>query len=355
MRAALALARRGLGNAWPNPAVGCIIVKDGVVVGRGWTQPGGRPHAEAEALARAGAAARGATAYVTLEPCAHHGRSTPCASALVDAGIARVVVAMIDPDPRTDGRGIERLRAAGIEVDVGCGVAEAAYAHAGFTKRVVEQRPLVALKIAQSLDGRIATAAGQSKWITNEEARAVGHWLRATHDAILIGSGTVLADDPKLTCRLPGLAHRSPVRIVLDRRLRLPPSGKLGSSAKALPLWILTEAPMEPTAAERLRDRGVELIDLDKGAGLRGCLAALAARGITRLLVEGGPTAATALLRAELIDRLHLFQAPVLLGSDGLPALGELGLAIPSAAGRWRHVEERRLGQDRLSTMVRED
>src|SRR5215468_11232385 len=211
MRAALALARRSLGRTWPNPAVGCVIMKDGRVVGRGRTRDGGRPHAEADALAQAGPAARGATVYVTLEPCSHQGRSPPCADALIKARVARVVSAMEDPNPPVNGQGHARLKAAGIAVEVGEGAREAAEINAGFLMRVLAGRPLFHLKLASSLDGRIATATGESKWITGEGARADGHRLRAVHDAILVGAGTVAADDPDLTCRLPGLGAYSPV------------------------------------------------------------------------------------------------------------------------------------------------
>ncbi|MGY4803023.1 bifunctional diaminohydroxyphosphoribosylaminopyrimidine deaminase/5-amino-6-(5-phosphoribosylamino)uracil reductase RibD, partial [Teichococcus aerofrigidensis] len=214
MRAALALAARGLGNTWPNPAVGCVIVKEGVVVGRGWTAPGGRPHAETEALRRAGAAARGATAYVTLEPCCHWGRTPPCADALIAAGVARVVVAMQDPDPRVDGAGLRRLREAGIAVASGMLEAEARALNAGFLKRLASGLPLLTLKLATTLDGRIATRAGESQWITGPAARRAAHALRGRHDAVLVGSGTALADDPDLTCRLPGFAPVPTVRVV---------------------------------------------------------------------------------------------------------------------------------------------
>src|SRR5579862_7078692 len=213
MRGALSLARRGLGNTWPNPAVGCVLVREGRVVGRGWTQPGGRPHAETEALARAGRAARGATAYVTLEPCCHHGRTPPCADALIAAGLSRVVAAIEDPDPRVAGGGLARLRAAGLDVESGLCAAEAAEINAGFLSRLRLGRPLVTLKLATSLDGRIATASGESRWITGGPARERAHLLRATHDAILVGTDTVIADNPELTCRLPGLAGHSPVRV----------------------------------------------------------------------------------------------------------------------------------------------
>src|SRR5437762_37728 len=245
MGAALALARRGLGNVWPNPAVGCVIVKDGRVVGRGWTQPGGRPHAETEALARAGETARGATAYVTLEPCCHWGRTPPCADALIAAGLSRVVVALEDPDPRVAGGGLARLRAAGLAVETGLGATEASEINAGFFQRVRLGRPLVTLKLATSLDGRIATASGESRWITGPAARERAHLLRATHDAILVGTDTVLADNPQLTCRLPGLAEHSPVRVVIDRRVRIPLDAHLLAEARQIPSWVVTLAPAD--------------------------------------------------------------------------------------------------------------
>ena len=353
MAMALALAERGLGNVWPNPAVGCVLVKEGRVVGRGWTQPGGRPHAESEAIGRAGAAARGSTAYVTLEPCAHHGRTPPCTDLMAAAGIARAVVAAVDPDPRVDGKGIERLRAAGIEVALGCLGEAACRLNAGFFLRMRERRPLVALKLATSADGRIATAGGDSKWITGAAARAEGHRLRLRHDAILVGSGTALADDPLLTCRLPGLEARSPVRVVLDRRLRLAPDGRLARSAARQPLWLFTAEPEQPSA-QALRRLGAELhpvVDQPSAAQLRAVLAVLAGQGITRLLVEGGAAVATAFLRAGLVDRLHLFDAPLLLGADGRPATLSLGVERLEAAPRWRRVEERLLEDDRVAVL----
>ena len=249
MRAALALARRGLGNAWPNPAVGCVLVKEGRVIGRGWTQPGGRPHAETEALRRAGDAARGATAYVTLEPCSHHGRTPPCCEALAEAGIARVVMAMRDPDPRVNGRGLAMLRGAGIAVEEGLLEAEARALNAGFFRRIQAGMPVVTLKLASTLDGRIATASGESRWITGEAARREVHALRARHDAILVGSGTVLADDPDLTCRIPGMERVPMLRVVADARLRTPPSARLVQSAGAAPVLVMT-APGHPPVAQ---------------------------------------------------------------------------------------------------------
>lgn len=355
MALALALAERGLGNVWPNPAVGCVLVKAGRVVGRGWTQPGGRPHAESEAIRRAGATARGSTAYVTLEPCAHHGRTPPCVDAMLAAGIARVVIGAVDPDPRVNGRGISRLREGGVEVVVGCLDDAARRQNAGFFSRICQARPSVSLKLAASADGRIATATGDSQWITSAAARAEGHKLRAVYDAILIGSGTALADDPLLTCRLPGLLDRSPVRVVIDRRLRLPATSKLVRSAREFPLWLFTVAPMlQGSQAAALRAAGVRLFPLDAaspGEELRQVLAALAGEGITRVLVEGGARLATSLLQKRLVDRLYLFDAPLLIGADGEPALHPLGVQRLADAARWRRIEDRFLGPDRLAVL----
>jgi diaminohydroxyphosphoribosylaminopyrimidine deaminase / 5-amino-6-(5-phosphoribosylamino)uracil reductase len=340
MGAALALARRGLGNVWPNPTVGCVLTNGGRVVGRGWTQPGGRPHAETEALARAGDAARGATAYVTLEPCSHHAKTPPCAEALIAAGIARAVVACRDPDPRVDGRGIEKLRAAGIEIVEGvmCGEAEAL--NAGFFLRIRENRPFVTLKLAGSLDMRIATSSGESKWITGEASRARAHLLRAEHDAVMAGSGTVLADDPALDARLPGLADPRRVRVVADGRLRV-------RTARAQPTWILTREDGPALAAT-----GVEIVRLDR-LEPRAMLGALATRGITRVLIEGGGTLAASFLRDGLVDRLAIFRAGLAIGGDGLPALAELGVAKLGQAPRYRLESVERVGDDTLELRVR--
>ena len=324
MAGALALAERGLGAVWPNPAVGCVLVQGGRIVGRGWTPPGGQPHAESEALRRAGTAAKGATAYVTLEPCAHHGHTPPCADALIEAGIARLVAAMKDPDPRVSGQGFKRMEAAGIEVAVGTGSDTAARLNAGFIRRIEIGRPLVTLKLATSLDGRIATRGGESQWITGELSRARGHLLRARHDAILVGSGTALADDPALTCRLSGLEQRSPVRIVMDGRLRLPPGHQLVTGARDVRTWIVTLNGADPARQDSYRAAGVEVIEVaPDGDGHPDALAtfnALGERGITRLLVEGGAHIAAALLGARLVDRLECFRAPNIIGGDGAPA-----------------------------------
>ncbi|WP_135466191.1 bifunctional diaminohydroxyphosphoribosylaminopyrimidine deaminase/5-amino-6-(5-phosphoribosylamino)uracil reductase RibD [Crenalkalicoccus roseus] len=358
MRAALALARRGLGNTWPNPSVGCVIVRDGRVVGRGWTCPGGRPHAEAEALARAGEAARGATAYVTLEPCSHWGRTPPCCEALVRAGVHRVVVAARDPDPRVDGRGLARLREAGVIVELGLMEEEARALHAGFARRITRGLPLVTLKLATTLDGRIATAGGESRWITGEAARREAHALRARHDAVLVGSGTVLADDPELTCRIPGMARVPPARVVADERLRTPLTARLVRSARETPTWIATATGHPPPVLAPYQAAGVEILPLRRGReGLEmaALLAALAQRGITRVLAEGGAGIAAALLRAGLVDRLAWFHAPGVMGGDGLPAVRPLPLASLSAMPRFRRVAARPLGDDVLTEFERED
>ena len=357
MRVALSLARRGLGAVWPNPSVGCVIVNQGRVVGRGWTQPGGRPHAESEALGRAGALAKGATAYVSLEPCAHHGNTPPCAEALIDAGIVRLVAALEDPDPRVAGRGLARLRDAGIAVANGVCEAEAEALNAGFLLRVREGRPLFTLKSAATLDGRIATHGGESRWITGEAARMRGHALRASHDAVMIGSGTALADDPMLDCRLPGLAGRSPVRIVVDSRLRLPPAGRLAATAGNHATWVVTVEGGDAGRRAALRDRGIELIDVGgDGAGrvdLAAAAVALGGRGLTRVLVEGGATLAAALLRRALADRLVWFRNPRLIGGDGVPAAAAFGVDALADAPAYRRLSITEVGDDLMETYER--
>lgn len=357
MRAALALARRGLGNAWPNPAVGCVLVRHGQVVGRGWTQPSGRPHAETEALRRAGTKARGATAYVTLEPCSHHGRTPPCCDALEAAGIARVVVAMRDPDPRVNGRGLARLRAAAIPVEEGLLEAEARALNAGFFRRIEAGLPLVTLKLATTLDGRIATAAGESRWITGPEARRAVHALRARHDAVLVGSGTVIADDPDLTCRIPGMERVPMLRVVADARLRTPPVARLVTTATAAPACIVTAPGHPPAALAPFIAAGVAVLTVpaapEGGLDLRALLAALARRGVTRVLAEGGAGIAAALLRADLVDRLAWFHAPGIMGAEGLPAAEGLRLAALAAMPRFRRLDVRPLGADVMTEFER--
>lgn len=352
MRAALALARRGLGSTWPNPSVGCVLVQDGRVVGRGTTAPGGRPHAEAVALVQAGDLARGAVAYVTLEPCSHHGQTPPCADALAAAGVARVVVACGDPDLRVDGRGVAMLRAAGIEVVVGLMADEAQTLQAGFLTRVRLGRPMVTLKLASTLDGRIATRTGESQWITGPEARRAAHALRGQHDAVLAGVGTIEADDPELTCRIPGYRKTPDLRLVVDSRLRTRPAARVVATAGAVPTWLLHRPGADADRARALADAGVRLIEVpgaepkvDLAAGLQ----ALGAAGLTRVLVEGGAQIAGGLLGAGLVDRIAWFHAPGVMGGDGWPAAQAFGMAALSGMPRFQRVSSRPVGDDMLT------
>jgi diaminohydroxyphosphoribosylaminopyrimidine deaminase/5-amino-6-(5-phosphoribosylamino)uracil reductase len=349
MALALALGRRGQGRVWPNPAVGCVVVKGSRLLGRAWTADGGRPHAETQALAQAGGEARGATAYVTLEPCAHHGRTPPCAEAVVAAGVARVVVACGDPDPRVAGRGLAILRAAGIEVVSGIREAEARADHAGFLLRVTEGRPFVTLKLAASLDGRIATASGESRWITGAQSRALVHAMRARHDAVLVGGGTARADDPQLTVR--GMGERpQPVRVVMARDLNLPANGQLGRTAREVPLWLLHDACIEAVEAwEALGARCLRCEVGERGLDLGSALRVLAGEGITRVFCEGGGQVAAGLLRERLVDELVVFHAGLALGAEGRSMVGGLDLDRLAEAPRLRLVEIREVGGDLLS------
>jgi len=357
MRVALGLARRGLGTVWPNPAVGCVLVREGAIVGRGWTQPGGRPHGETEALSRAGAGARGAAAFVTLEPCCHWGRTPPCTEALAAAGVARVVVAIADPDPRVSGKGVAALRAAGIAVEIGLCAAEASAVNAGFLLRLRAGRPLVTLKLATTLDGRIATVGGESRWITGPASRARAHLLRATHDAVMVGANTLRADDPELTCRLEGLEDRSPVRVVIDGGLRAPLTARLVVTAQDVPTWFIVRASADAARRRAFADQGVELIEVaadDAGEiDLGGALAALGQRGLTRLLVEGGGRLAAALLAADLVDRIAWFRAPSIIGGDGTAAVAAFGVAALAAAPRFERLSIEAVGEDVLETLGR--
>lgn len=357
MAAALGLARRGLGSVWPNPSVGCVLVNQGRVVGRGRTAMGGRPHAETEALAQAGDRAHGATAFVTLEPCSHHGKTPPCAEALVIAGVSRVVAATEDPDPRVSGRGLARLREAGIEVETGVMREEADEIIAGFRCRIEQGRPLVTMKVAATLDGRTATHRGESQWITGEDARARGHLLRAQSDAIMIGSGTALIDDPLLSCRLPGLEDRSPVRVVVDGHLSLSLTSKLVASAKDIPLWLFTRTGNSPERLAALDECGVDVIELPPSptgsVDLAAALKELGARGLTRLLVEAGGHLAAALLRENLVDRLAWFRAPMLIGGDGMPAAVAFGIDALNQAPRWRRLSAACLGTDMVEYLAK--
>lgn len=358
MRAALTLARRGLGAVWPNPAVGCVLVRDGRVVGRGWTQPGGRPHAETEALRRAGDGAAGATAYVTLEPCAHHGQTPPCSEALAAAGIVSAVIALEDPDPKVSGQGMARLRDAGVAVTDGVCAAEAGEVNAGFFLRIKEGRPLFTLKTATTLDGRIATHGGDSRWITGAAARAWAHRLRADHDAVMIGIGTALADDPVLTCRLPGLEDRSPVRIVADSRMRLSLTSRLVETARETPTWLITAKGGNTDRRDAFAALGVTVIEADADArgrpSVRWIAGELASRGLTRVLVEGGGVLAAELLRADLVDRLAWFRAPLLFGGDGVPAAAAFGVDALSDAPAFARSAVVEAGPDMVEIYCRE-
>ena len=331
MHSALALARRGLGSTWPNPSVGCVIVTQGRVVGRAVTAPGGRPHAERAALAMAGVAARGATVYVTLEPCCHWGRTPPCTDALIESGVARVVIAVRDPDSRVNGEGTARLRAAGILVEEGLLADRAEEILAGFTSRLRRSRPLVTLKMASTLDGKIATHAGESQWITGVAARRAAHAMRGQADAVLVGVGTVLADNPELTCRIPGYRSTPIVRVIADSHLRTPLTSALVRTAGTSPTWMLVRAGADPNRLAALADLGVTVIDImpgSTGIDLADGLRALAEAGITRLLVEGGGQIAASLLRADLVDRIAWFHAPAVMGGDGWPAAQGFGLKL---------------------------
>ena len=353
MTAALGLAARGLGQVWPNPAVGCIIVSNGRVVGRGWTQPGGRPHAESEALRRAGTASRGASAYVSFEPCAHNGVTPPCADALCDAGIARALVALEDPDPRVAGQGLGRLRDGGIEVVTGVCSDAARTLNAGFLSRVMRGRPLVTLKSATTLDGRIAVRSGASRWITGEAARARAHLMRAESDAVMIGVGTAIADDPELTCRLPGLGGRSPIRIVVDPRLRMPLSHRLIATADRVPTWVIAMDGCDRKRQAAMSECGVEMITVPAAgdqADMNAAFAVLGERGLTRVLVEGGSYLNAALLRAGLVDCVAWFRAPVFIGDDGWPAIRALGVERLEAMPAFRRLSVTELGDDLLET-----
>jgi len=355
MALALSLGRRGMGNTAPNPSVGCVIVKEGRIVGRGWTAPGGRPHAEPQALAQAGAQASGATAYVTLEPCAHHGQTPPCAQALIDAKVARVVIAATDPDTRVSGRGIAMLQAAGIDVVTGIGVAQARDDHAGFFSRITSERPFVTLKLATSFDGRIATATGESQWITGPSARRAVHAMRARHDAVMIGGGTARKDDPSLTVRDMGITAQ-PTRVVLSRALDLPLTDKLAQTASETPVMLChaSDAPTDLQAA--WQGLGATLIPCALRQGQLDpvdVLAQLARAGINRVFCEGGGGLAASLVAADLVDELVGFTAGVVIGGDGRHAIAPTGLTHLDAAPRYRLKSVRQIGADTVHVWTR--
>ena len=356
MRAALSVGARGAGRTWPNPSVGCVIVKNGVLLGRGFTQAGGRPHAETQALAQAGSAAQGATAYVTLEPCNHHGQTPPCSEALIAAGIARVVVALRDPDPRTDGGGLARLTEAGICVETDICGAEAARAHRGFVSRILKERPQVTLKLASSFDGRIATGSGESRWITGPQARRAVHAMRLRHDAVMVGGGTARADDPDLTVRDIGASHQ-PVRVILSHKLDLPSQGRLAASINHAPLWLLHGADAPAPARKAWAALGAELIEIATDStshlDVSAALHALGQKGLTSVFCEGGGALAASLLKHDLVDDLLGFTAGLALGSEGQPAIGALGLGQLSSAPRFQLRDSRAIGPDILHEWVR--
>ncbi|HEY1858114.1 bifunctional diaminohydroxyphosphoribosylaminopyrimidine deaminase/5-amino-6-(5-phosphoribosylamino)uracil reductase RibD [Acidocella sp.] len=353
MRAALALARRGLGETAPNPSVGCVIVQQGRVVGRGRTATGGRPHAEVAALAMARGQARGATAYVTLEPCNFTGKTGPCTEALIEAGVARVVVGATDPHPKVNGAGILRLRAAGVSVTMGVLEQECRAVISGFVMTVTQGRPLVRLKLASTLDGRIATSTRESQWLTGESARRAAHAMRGRHDAVLVGVGTVLADDPELTCRIDGFRKAPLVRIVIDSHLRTPLMSKLVRGAAEHPLWLLHRDGADPARRKALQGAGVKTMELPSsaaGVDLAAGAKMLAQAGLTRILCEGGGALAAGLLRANLVDRLAWFHAPGIIGGDGWPAAQGFGLTKLAAMPRFIPVSCERWGDDWLTT-----
>jgi len=349
MARAIALARQGLGRTSPNPAVGAVVVKNGRVVGEGWTRPAGGPHAEIVALRQAGRGAKGATLYVTLEPCAHHGRTPPCTQAVIAAEVARVVVGVGDPNPRVRGRGLRALAAAGIAVNTGILAEEAGAVSAWFRHYIVRGRPYVLLKLAASIDGRIATARGESRWISGPAARRWVHELRNQVDAVMVGSGTVLADDPALTCRMRG--GRDPLRVVVDGRLRISPRARIVRQRSRAATLIAVTASAPPARARALTRAGAEVMVVPGRRGrvsLASLLRELAARGVVSVLIEGGGELAAAALRARLVDRLLVVTAPLVIGGDGRPMLASLGLG--RLANAPRIVDERmsRLGPDLL-------
>ncbi|MGE5260975.1 MAG: bifunctional diaminohydroxyphosphoribosylaminopyrimidine deaminase/5-amino-6-(5-phosphoribosylamino)uracil reductase RibD [Actinomycetota bacterium] len=354
MAQALQLARRGLGTTWPNPSVGAIVVApSGEIIARAWTAPGGRPHAEAIALERAGNRAEGATLYVTLEPCAHSGgRGPACADILARARLARAVVALRDPDPRTDGGGIERLTNVGVSVKVGVLAEEACAVALGHLMRVVEGRPAVTLKLAVGSDGLMPRGNGAPVWVTGPDARAHAHLLRARCDAIMVGRGTILADNPSLTCRLPGMACRSPVRVVLDRRLRTPPEAQIFDDLM-VPVWLVCSSDQEHPNTDALQDRGAEIVavpvDEHGMLDIRDVLETLAHRGITRVLVEGGPSVARALLDADLVDEAVVYQGPEPAGPESLKPFVNEGLDRLTGSGHFTENQSRAFGKDRMT------
>ncbi len=356
MDAALNLAQRGLGNVWPNPAVGCVIVKNNRVIGRGWTAFGGRPHAETEALRNAGQDVLGSTVYVTLEPCNHYGKTPPCVDALIDAGIKKIVIATLDPDDRVSGKGIKRLENAGIDVEVGIAKAQAEKINQGFFLRVGNSRPFITLKMATTLDGKIATQSGESKWITGELSRKFSHKLRACHDAVLVGSGTVVADNPSLICRLPGFQNKHKLRIIVDGRLRTPLNGELAQTAKEVPVLIYTHSKNKKQKIKKLESLGVKIVVLEKNGkhlDIKELMKEISSLGITRLLIEGGGVLNSSLMANDLVDEIAWFRSPCILGNDGVPAIENLGLDKLEKRKKFSRNSTIALDEDILEILIR--
>ncbi len=358
MAHALRLGRRGLGRTWPNPAVGAVVVKDGVIIGRGFTQPGGRPHAEAKALEQAGERAAGATLYVTLEPCAHRSvrGAMPCVEATIKAGITRVVSAMEDPNPHIAGVSHALLRSLGIKVTVGLGGEDAALDHRGHVSRITRGRPMVTLKLALSSEGFIATSDHRPVALTSEAMNRRMHLMRAEHDAILVGSGTVLSDDPALTCRLPGMEDRSPVRVVMDSTLMLAQKpSRLVATARETPTWVFATSDAPLAAEKLLRAEGVEVMrveaDAQGHADLGAALRLLSERGITRVMAEGGAHLAYALRTHDLIDEIVLLRSPTAIGEHGLPPFDRLPL--DQALATFSQAAREQIGPDLMLTYRR--
>ncbi len=348
MALALSDGQRGLGQTWPNPSVGCVIVKNARVLGRGHTQPGGRPHAEVMALRQAGNAAHGATAYVTLEPCSHTGKTPPCATALINAGLSRVVIATTDPDPRVAGNGIQMLRDAGIDITMDVLKSEADAANAGFFYRIKHNRPFITLKLAISLDGRIATSTDDSQWITGEQSRRFVHYLRATHDAVMVGRGTVDADDPTLNVR--GFGKRTqPVRVIIDSHMSTPPKGNLANTANNTPVWFCHTAGAEFTPWKNTGAISIPCETTDNRVNITDAMTQLANAGLTRIFCEGGGTLGGSLIKAGLVDQLIIMQAGVAIGADGKPSLGDMKNTVLANAPRFELNDLRQIGDDTVS------
>lgn len=349
MRTALGLARRAAGRTSPNPMVGAVVVRDGRVVGRGHHARAGGDHAEVAALRQAGQAARGATLYINLEPCSHFGRTPPCARAVIEAGVGRVVAGMVDPNPEVAGRGLAALREAGVRVEVGVREEECRRLNEAFVKHVTLGLPFVTLKLAASLDGRIATSSGDSRWVTGEAARKYVHGLRNECDAVLVGSGTVAADDPQLTCRIPG--GRDPWRIVLDRRLRTPVTARVVNHPEPGKTVLVCGNGVPAGRRKRLEDRGVQVWTFPVRQGrisFRRVLRKLARSGVLSVLVEGGGVTASRAVADKVVDKVLCFYAPKFIGAEGLPMMGDLGITRMRGCPRLERPVVRRLGEDIL-------